>query len=123
MKFFKFAKRDDDLVRLATFEHSMEAHSVRILLEASGIQATVTGEESNLTFGGFIGLGDAGLVGVQVYVKRTDLAMAKRVMLEVPSASNVLFPAWQCPCGAEVDEGFSICWACGKDADNLADDS
>ena len=91
----------------------MEAHSVRILLEASGIAATVTGEESNLTFGGFIGLGDAGLVGVQVYVRRQDLELAKRVMLEVPAASDVLFPAWECDCGASVDEGFTVCWACG----------
>jgi hypothetical protein len=121
MKLFKFRERDDDLVRLATFEHSMQAHSVRILLEASGIPATVAGEESNLTFGGFVGLGDAGLVGVQVYVRRQDLEIAKQVMSEVPLAADVLFPSWSCDCGAEVDEGFSVCWSCGNEIEEAVD--
>ena len=71
MKFLEPPKRDDDLVRLSTFPSSLPAHSLRILLEACGVQAVVTGEESNATFGG-PGMGDAGMVGVQVLVRRDD---------------------------------------------------
>lgn len=63
-------------------------------------------------FGGPL-LHDIGLVGVEVLVRREDLNDAKLIMLEVPAASEVLIPAWHCACGAEVDDGFSICWSCG----------
>ena len=58
-------------------------------------------------------LNETGLVGVDVLVRREDLEDAKLIMLEVPAASEVLYPAWQCVCGANVDEGFSVCWSCG----------
>lgn len=112
MKFLEPPKRDDDLVKLTTFPGSLPAHSLRILLEASGIQAVVTGEETNATFGG-PGMGGAGMVGVAILVRRIDLEDAKRVMLEVPAAAEVLVPSWNCQCGEIVDEGFSICWSCG----------
>jgi hypothetical protein len=112
MKYFEPPKRDDDLVRLSTFPGPLPAHSLRILLEACGVKAVVTGEESNSTFGG-PGMGDAGMVGVQVLVHRADYEEAKQIMLEVPAAAEVLLPAWNCQCGVEVDEGFAICWACG----------
>ena len=108
-----FKKRDDDLVRLATFTTPMEAHLLKTLLESNGIAASVAGEESNATFS-HMGLGDSGLVGVQVLVKRINLKDAKLVMNEVPAASNELFPDWVCGCGETVDEGFSVCWSCGK---------
>lgn len=116
MRFLDPPKRDDDLVKLSTFPSSLPAHSLRILLEACGVQAVVTGEETNATFGG-PGMGDAGMVGVEILVRRKDLADAKRIMLEVPAASEVLMPAWICQCEAEVDEGFSICWSCGLEFD------
>lgn len=120
MKLFGLTQRDDDLVRLKVFDNPASAHSLRILLEASGIQAMVTGEETNATFGG-IGLGDAGVVGVQVMVRRADLEDAKLVMLEVPAASEILVSAWNCSCGEEVDEGFFVCWSCGSELEEHAD--
>lgn len=108
-----FKRRDDDLVRLATFRHSVGAHSLRLLLEANGIQAVVTGEETNAAFGA-VGLSDSGLVGIQVMVKRADYDDSVVIMNEVPAAADVIIPSWQCECGAAVDEGFSICWSCGN---------
>ena len=101
-----FKQRDDDLVRLKSFDHAIPAHSLRLLLEASGIEAVVSGEETNTTFGP-MGLGDGGAVGVLVLVKRTDLEDATKVMLQVPAASEILIPAWNCDCGEDVDEGFA----------------
>jgi hypothetical protein len=121
MRFLEPPKRDDDLVRLSTFPSSLPAHSLRILLEACGVQAVVTGEESNATFGG-PGMGDAGMVGVQILVRRDDFEDAQRIMLEVPAASEVLVPSWNCQCGVEVDEGFSICWSCGVEFEQLFED-
>jgi len=110
MKLFK--TRDDDLVRLAVFQQPLDAHSLRILLDANGIKASVTGEESNATFGA-VGLGDAGLVGVQVLVKRSDFDEATIIMNEIPAASDAIIPNWKCACGEDVDEGFGVCWSCG----------
>lgn len=112
MKLFKH--RDDDLVKLATFQQSILAHSLRILLEANGIMAAVTGEESTATFGAF-GLAEASLVGIQVMVKRSDFEEATIIMNEVPAASDAIIPAWTCQCGEDVDEGFSVCWSCGME--------
>jgi hypothetical protein len=113
MWFLRGKQRDDDLVRLATFPESCAAHSLRILLEAHGIPATVTDEESSAVLGTF-GLFEAGLVGVQVLVKRADYSEAKLIKEEVPAAAEVLIPQWICGCGEEVDCGFSLCWSCGN---------
>ena len=107
-----FKERNDDLVALASFKTPTEAHLLKLLLEANGIQAAVTGEQANAAFGFGSGT-DANVFGVKVMVKRNDLPEAKLVM-QVPAAADVMIPAWNCGCGAEVDEGFSICWSCGQ---------
>lgn len=114
MKIFKGKERDDDLVCVGYFSHSTDAHSLRILLEAHGIQAIVTNEESTYTLGVSI-IGPQGPVGIEVHVKRKDYQDAMLIKDEVPAASEQLIPAWTCSCGANVDEGFSLCWSCGAD--------
>ena len=111
-----FKKRDDDLVRLRIFDNIPEAHALRLLLEANGIQASVSGEESHAVLGN-LGLTSAGLTGVEVLVRRADLEEAMLVMNEVPAACDALVPAWTCVCGAQVDEGFMVCWSCGHAAE------
>ena len=92
-------------VKLAQFDQAMPAHSIRILLEANGVEAHVQGE-----FAVEIGGGDC----VSVVVRESDLAIAKRVVAEVPAASEVLVPEWICDCGETVDQGFQVCWSCGR---------
>ena len=58
-------------VKLAEFESSMPAHSMRILLEANGIEAQVHGD-----FLAEI----ASVERIQLVVKESDLEMAKRVI-------------------------------------------
>ena len=109
-----FKKRDDDLVCLKSFDQAISAHSLRVLLEASGIEAVVSGEETNAMFI-TLGMGDNGSVGAQVLVKRAFLEDAQKVMFEVPAASEILIPAWNCDCGEDVDEGFAVYWSCGAE--------
>ena len=108
-----FKKRDDDLVRLTLFDNPVSAHALRLLLDANGIESMVAGEEANSIFGG--ALADTGMTGVEVLVRRADFDDAQTVMLEVPAACDTLIPAWTCVCGESVDQGFAICWSCGKD--------
>ena len=86
----------------------MPAHSMRILLEANGIEAQVHGD-----FLAEI----ASVERIQLVVKESDLEMAKRVITEVPAAAETLVPEWTCDCGVTVDEGFQIYWSCGHECD------
>ena len=121
MKFLKPPQREDDPVLLTTFSSPLPAHSLRILLEACGVQAVVTGEETNATFGGPV-MSDLGLASVQIFVRRNDYEDARKIMLEVPAAAEILVSSWNCQCGAEVDEGFSVCWSCGIELEFHWDD-
>ena len=95
----------EKFVKLAEFDTAIPAHSMRILLEANGIKAHVLGD-----FAVEIGGPDV----VSVNVREPDLAIAKRVIAEVPRASEVLVPEWICDCGETVDKGFQVCWSCGQ---------
>jgi len=113
MDFLKGKQRDDDLVLLARFDSPPVAHSVRLLLEAHSIDATVQNEESNATLGGSI-FGQIGLFRIELFVRRSDHDEAKLIMEQVPAAAEVLIPEWKCDCGETVDAGFSVCWSCGE---------
>jgi len=91
------------LVVLADYSDALVAHSVRILLEASGVEAHVTGDTPS----------EHGLDRAQVLVRQADLELARQIVTEVPPASEILIPEWICVCGETVDEGFHRCWACG----------
>ncbi len=95
------------MVELGRFSSGIEAHSVRILLEASGIPAWVAGDLPL----------EHGLVEAIVMVRKTDLQLALQIVQEVPPASEILIPEWICECGETVDEGFHRCWSCGAEHD------
>lgn len=95
----------EKFAKLAKFDSAIPAHSMRILLEANGIEAQVQGD-----FVAEI----AGTDSILVIVREADLEIAKRVIVEVPAASEVLVPEWTCDCGETVDKGFQVCWSCGR---------
>ena len=95
------------LVTVARCRSGIEAHSLRILLEASGIAAVVTGDAPS----------EHGFEEALVHVHQDDAMLAVQVIEEVPAASEVLIPEWICHCGATVDEGFHCCWSCGHELD------
>lgn len=93
------------LIVIASLTNALTAHSMRLLLEASGIRAFVTGDFPS----------EHGTDFVQVLVNESDADVAEKILTEVPAASEVLIPEWICVCGATVDSGFHVCWSCGAD--------
>ena len=105
-------RRNDRLVRLAGFSSSTEAHILKATLLANGIEACVNNEESNIVMGSLFG---ASLTTpVEVFVFADKLAEAQLFLSEIPEAAKVNYPNWNCPCGESVDEGFGVCWNCGR---------
>lgn len=96
--------RPESLEAVAEFRNVLEAHSVRILLEANGIPAVVMGDA----------ISETGLEPILVYVHRENMELAQTVIREVPAAAEVLIPEWNCKCGEKVDAGFNICWSCSE---------
>jgi hypothetical protein len=94
--------RSNHLVSVAEFRNALEAHSTRILLEANGIPAVVTGDA----------ISEMGLEPICVFVHRENVELAHRVIQEIPAAADVLIPEWICKCGEQVDAGFNVCWSC-----------
>jgi hypothetical protein len=92
-------------VLLADFDNIASAHSMRVLLEASGLEARVHGD-----FSAEIGSVDR----ATLLVRSGDLELAQKIVTEVPAASEILIPEWICDCGQTVDEGFQVCWSCGQ---------
>ena len=109
-------KYDDDnsVVRFAAFEMEYEALLLRTALEENGIEAWVTGGDGVNMFGA--GLTTSGLVGVDVRIRKKDLAAARELKARIKKELHALpTPSWTCKCGESVDEGFAICWSCGAD--------
>lgn len=98
-------QRDEALVPVAEFNNSIQAHSIRIMLEANGIPAFVVGDA----------IQEIGFEPVQVMVSQRNLELARCVIEEVPAASEILIPEWRCDCGEQVDSGFNLCWSCGRE--------
>ena len=96
----------DRLVVVAASPDALTAHSIRLLLEASGVVAFVTGDFPSETPIG----------NVLVWTREADKPLAIQIIDEVPSASEVLVPEWICDCGETVDAGFHLCWNCGREA-------
>lgn len=107
---------DRDLVRIATFEYEHQAILFRTMLNEHGIPAWVTGGDGVNTFGA--GLTAAGLVGVDVSIHKANVAAAKSILAKMESNEETISP-WTCQCGADVDEGFGVCWSCGADIEEM----
>ncbi len=100
---------DTDLISIAAFDSEPEAKILQIALIDRGIKAVISGDVT--AFGGLAG----GATSVQVFVRRIEADEARKILEQMPLESKQLLPAWNCKCGAEVDEGFAICWSCGAE--------
>ena len=109
---------DRNLVRIATFEYEHQALMCRNILNDNGIPAWVTGGDGVNTFGA--GLTASGLVGVDVSIHKINVEAAKKVLAKFErEQKETVIPEWTCACGEKVDEGFSLCWSCGADIEDL----
>jgi hypothetical protein len=97
-----------------TAQHSAEAHLVRTLLEAAGIEADVQGEwllGNRLEPSSFLPtvwvLDDGEAERAQTIVRQYERR-------EPPTGSTG--PQWSCPkCGELIEHQFTACWQCGAE--------
>lgn len=105
---------DSRLVVLATFDHSPDAHLLRMELENDGVVASVANETSAQTIGASI-YGRIVAVPIEVLVFESDLELALEIKANYEQGlENQNAAPWQCRCGATVDAGFKRCWSCGQ---------
>ncbi len=109
-------ENDKDLKILAKFKTEQEAHLLRGELNANGVPAIVSGDGGV----GFVGLSSPGFQAIHLNVRQIDYQRAKELMEAFNNQEpRELVPSWKCNCGEQVDEGFYICWSCGKDYEDV----
>ncbi|HVT28327.1 MAG TPA: CPBP family glutamic-type intramembrane protease [Lacipirellulaceae bacterium] len=101
----------DAMKRLYSARNAVEAHDLRFVLAAHGIEAKVFGDRNALEAGfAFTPLSAPG-----VYVNEADVEAANTVLQQFKCRA---FPPtaegkWICPsCGAPVEAQFAACWNC-----------
>jgi hypothetical protein len=97
----------DELVQLSEFSDATQARFAIAALADKGIEAKFHGDEHSA-----LGIDLDGPEPIEVIVKRKDYEAAKAILKDLSDAESDPVPAWTCKCGAEVDEGFAVCWSC-----------
>jgi hypothetical protein len=100
----------DDLVRVAMYNSQSEAQFVLAALRDNGVDAKMVGEEHSA-----LGLDLDGPDPIEIVVTQAEYDKAKEIIDDLEAAVAEPVPAWTCKCGAEVDEGFDVCWSCGAE--------
>lgn len=94
-------------VRVYQAANSLEAHSLKGMLESEQIEVTLSGESLSAGAGEL----PMDVVQVSLWVPDTQVARA-RARLKAYEAAEVV--EWQCPACGEWNSGrFEICWQCG----------
>ena len=101
--------RDDDLLGIQFFPSMVAAQQAILVLKEAGIIAEVNDSDGAFD----LGLDDD--PQVEIICMRKHVSRAKEIIAELESAPEESCPAWTCPCGEEVDEGFFVCWSCGNE--------
>ena len=99
---------ETDLIRVATFDSESEAQMAQTVLQDNNINSSLNGGDTAA-----FGLNIDGPAGYEVIVQRGDHDRAKELIDEMEAEEVIEIPAWDCPCGESVDEGFGMCWSCG----------
>ena len=101
---------ENELIRLAVFDSESQAILAKAILDENGILANLSGLEPSA-----LGISLDGDDALQLFVRREDFEKAKELIEDVDEAEDDVAPAWKCECGADVDEGFFVCWSCGAE--------
>jgi len=108
-------RQNEKLVVLAKFDNASEAHRLRAELEASGIRASVSNENSANAIGASL-FGRIAAISIDVSVLDADFPRAVEIKNNyLNNRKETPIPEWTCQCGETVDAGFSTCWACGSE--------
>ena len=98
-------------------QNGMEAHFLRGLLEANGIEAFVHGEDST-AIRGHIPFSKKATLRVCVYdaVRIDEAKTLISAYLEEKDSDGPAGEPWLCPeCQERLEAQFTLCWQCGTE--------
>jgi len=105
----------EQIIVLASFDSSFEAHLFRNELIDNGIDARIANEASGSLGAAFGGTAIPFLV--IVLKSQVDDALVIKEQWISKSTTNLNGPRfeWKCRCGETVDAGFAVCWNCQEE--------
>ena len=103
------------MARLMVTETEVDAGFYKAALEGSGIPVFISGMEGSAFNAALDGPNE-----IEIIVYQKDLEASQAIVAELDEEPEDEIPAWNCSCGAEVDEGFGVCWSCGGEYDAAA---
>ncbi len=98
-----------DWIQVYSAADSLEAHSLKGLLETAGIEVRLKGESL------YSGMGElpATVLEVTLWVEDIQLSKATQLLAEYEDSSA---QPWYCSgCGELNESNFEICWNCQKE--------
>lgn len=101
---------ESEFVRVAIFSSETESLTAKTVLEENQIETKISGQEPSA-----LGISLDGDDEIELFVRQTDFARAKELIESIEEEDAEPLPAWKCACGADVDEGFFVCWSCGAE--------
>jgi hypothetical protein len=101
---------DSEFVRVAVLDSETEMLNVKTVLEDNKIETRVSGLEPSA-----LGISLDGADAIELFVRKVDYETARELIDTLEEEEEEVIPAWTCECGEEVDEGFFVCWSCGKE--------
>lgn len=110
--FLVLKMEEQPMARLMVTETGVDAGFYKAALEGNGIAGFVDGMEGS-AFGAALG----GPSEIAIIVYRKELESSQAIIAELDEEVDDEIPAWNCSCGAEVDEEFGVCWSCGGEYD------
>jgi hypothetical protein len=97
--------------RVYTAKHPTEAHLIRGMLEAEGIQALVKGDQLYGAYGELPILPTVWILDDALAAQAARIAME---YLQGTAARRHGHDRWTCPkCGETLEGQFTDCWSCG----------
>lgn len=100
-------------LRVYQAANSLEAHTVKGALEASGVQVQLKGE----ALAGALGELPANVIEVTLHVRLQDFEQSQLILARYQQEER---PSWYCShCGEHNAGSFELCWQCGQDAKML----
>ncbi|MDD1781995.1 DUF2007 domain-containing protein [Enterovibrio sp. ZSDZ35] len=95
------------LVQVYSASNSLEAHSLKGMLETEAIDVVLKGE----TLSSATGELPADVLAVTLWVDVVQEAVARKVLAHYEAQSNAVW--WCSACQEESGGNFEICWQCG----------
>ena len=105
------APMTSEFEKVANYADANQAEHILSVLRENGIDGFVDNAATQTALS-YVGVA---LGGVNLYVRKNEVADAQAVLKNLQVGIDPLQPPWYCgECQVEVDGGFEVCWSCGK---------